>query len=134
MLVNAKPCAIVVIGLGESDLNIDYQDAIMLSSEMNLPIYYIDIMKYKSNLSETDKNYIAFHSLMSYLGMSRNELLRQVEQNNGCNEIYNLIKIYKEELVDIFQTLKRDGNLSKYNMCQAMSSIIEIPKINGKNK
>lgn len=134
VLVNAKPCAIVVIGLGESDLNIDYQDAIMLSSEMNLPIYYIDIMKYKSNLSETDKNYMAFHSLMSYVGMSRNELLQQVEQNNGCNEIYNLIKIYKEELVDIFQTLKRDGNLSKYNMCQAMSSIIEIPKKNGKNK
>lgn len=42
ILVNAKPCGIVVLGLSEKDLNIDYQEAQMHSLEMNLPIYYID--------------------------------------------------------------------------------------------
>lgn len=134
VLVNAKPCGIVVLGLGEKDLNIDYQEAQMLSLEMNLPIHYIDTMQYKTNLSETDKNYIAFHSLMTYLGISREELLQQIEQNNGYTEIYNLINIYKEQLAEVFLTLKREGNLSKDNMCQVMSNIVDVSKINGKSK
>lgn len=76
----------------------------MLSLEMNLPIHYIDTMQYKTNLSEADKNYIAFHSLITYLGISREELLQQIEQNNGYTEIYNLINIYKEQLADVFLT------------------------------
>lgn len=134
VLVNAKPCGIVVLGLGENDLNIDYQEAQMLALEMNLPITYIDIMQYKNDLSEADKNYIAFHSLMSYLGMSREELLQQIEQNNGYTEIYNLINIYKEQLANVFLTLKKEGNLTKDNMCQVMSNIVDITKINGKSK
>lgn len=134
VLVNAKPCGIVVLGLGEKDLNIDYQEAQMLSLEMNLPIHYIDTMQYKTNLSETDKNYIAFHSLMTYLGMSREELLQKIEQNNGYTEIYDLINIYKEQLAEVFLTLKKEGNLSKDNMCQIMSNIIDVSKVNGKNR
>lgn len=134
VLVNAKPCGIVVLGLGEKDLNIDYQEAQTLSLEMNLPIYYVDTMQYKNNLSEADKNYIAFHSLLSYLGISREDLLQQIEQNNGYTEIYNLINIYKEQLAEIFLTLKRDGNLSKDNMCQVMSNIVDVSKINGKSR
>jgi len=134
VLVNAKPCGIVVLGLGETDLNIDYQEAKALSLEMNLPIYYIDTMKYKNDLSEADKNYIAFHSLMSYLGISREKLLQQIEQNNGYSEIYNLINIYKEQLAEVFLALKKEGNLSKDSMCQVMSNIVDITKTNGKSK
>lgn len=134
VLVNAKPCGIVVLGLGEKDLNIDYQEAQMLSLEMNLPIYYIDTMQYKNNLSEADKNYIAFHSLLSYLGISREDLLQQIEQNNGYTEIYNLINTYKEQLAEVFLTLKRYGNLSKDNMCQVMSNIVDVSKISSKSK
>lgn len=134
VLINAKPCGIVVLGLGEKDLNIDYQEAQMLSLKMNLPIYYIDTMKYKNNLSEADKNYIAFHSLMSFLGMSREELLQKIEQNNGYTEIYDLINIYKEQLAEVFLTLKKEGNLSKDNMCQIMSNIVDVSKVNGKNR
>jgi len=134
VLVNAKPCGIVVLGLGEKDLNIDYQEAQTLSLEMNLPIYYVDTMQYKNNLSEADKNYIAFHSLLSYLGISREDFLQQIEQNNGYTEIYNLINIYKEQLAEVFLTLKRNGNLSKDNMCQVMSNIVDVSKINGKSK
>jgi len=134
VLVNAKPCGIVVLGLGENDLNIDYQEARMLALEMNLPIYYVDTMKYKDKLSENDKNYIAFHSLLSYLGISSDELLTQMEQNDGNTEIYDLINIYKEQLADIFLTLKKEGNLSKDNMYQVMCNIIDVSKINGKSK
>lgn len=134
ILVNAKPCGIVVIGLGENDLNIDYQEAKRLSLEMNLPIYYIDTMKYKDKLSDKDKYYIAFHSLLSYLGISREDLSQQIEQNNGYTEIYNLINIYKEQLAEVFLTLKREGNLSKDNMCQVMSNIVDVSKINGKSR
>lgn len=133
VLVNAKPCGIVILGLGEKDLNIDYQEAQMLSLEMNLPLYYIDIMQYKANLSENDKNYIAFHSLMSYLGMSREQLL-QIEQDNNYIEIYELINHYKEQLANAFLTLKREGNLNKDNMCQIVSNILDVSKTNGKNK
>ena len=106
----------------------------MLALEMNLPITYVDTMQYKNDLSETDKIYIAFHSLMSYLGMSREELLQQIEQNNGYTEIYNLINIYKEQLANIFLVLKKEGNLTKDNMCQMMNNIVDVSKINSKSK
>ncbi len=130
VLVNAKPCGIVMIGLGENDLNIDYQEAKMLSLQMNLPLHYIDTMQYKNDLSEVDKYYIAFHSIMSYLGMSRDELANQIEQNNCYTEIDNLINIYKDQLAEIFLTLKKEGNLNKDNMCQIMSNIINVSKVN----
>lgn len=131
ILVNAKPCGIVVIGLGEKDLNIDYRDAKMLSLEMDLPIYYIDTMQYKDKLSDADKNYIAFHSIMSYLGITTNDLSNQ---NSDYSNIYKLIDTYKEQIADAFLTLKTSGNLSKDNMCQLMSNIIDISKSNAKSK
>lgn len=131
ILVNAKPCGIVVLGLGEKDLNIDYQDAKMLSLEMNLPIYYIDTMQYKDKLSDADKNYIAFHSIMSYFGISTSDLL---QQNGDYSNIYELINVYKEQIAEIFLTLKINGNLSKDNMCQLIGDIIDISKTNAKTK
>ena len=131
ILVNAKPCGIVVLGLGEKDLNIDYQDAKMLSLEMNLPIYYIDTMQYKDKLSESDKNYIAFHTIMSYFGISTSDLL---QQSDDYSNIYELINTYKEQIAEIFLTLKTNGNLNKDNMCQLIGNIIDISKTNGKTK
>ena len=131
ILVNAKPCGIVVISLGEKDLNIDYGDAKMLSLEMNLPIYYIDTMQYKDKLSDADKNYIAFHSIMSYLGITTNDLSNQ---NSDYSNIYKLIDTYKEQIADAFLTLKTSGNLNKDNMCQLMSNTIDISKSNNKSK
>ncbi len=131
ILVNAKPCGIVVIGLGEKDLNIDYQDTKMLSLEMNLPIYYVDTMQYKDKLSEEDKNYIAFHSIMSYLGISTTDLL---QQDNDYSNIYELINIHKEQIAEAFLTLKNTNNLNKENMNQIMNNIIDVSKTNGKSK
>ena len=129
----SKPCGIVVIGLGEKDLNIDFQEAQMLSLEMGLPIYYIDTMKYKNDLSEADKYYVAFHLLMSFLGMSREYLAKQIEQTNGHVLIFELINTYKEQLAEAFLTLRKDGKLNKDNMLQMMNDIIDVSKINGKN-
>lgn len=131
ILVNDKPCGIVVLGLGEKDLNIDYHDAKMLSLEMNLPIYYIDTMQYKDKLSESDKNYIAFHTIMSYFGISTSDLL---QQSDNYSNIYELINTYKEQIAEIFLTLKTNGNLNKDNMCQLIGNIIDISKTNGKTK
>ena len=91
-------------------------------------------MQYKNNLSETDKYYIAFHSLMSYLKMTKGELLKQIEQNNDYSVINDLINIYKDQLVEIFLTLKKEGNLNKDNMCQIMSNMIDASKINDKSR
>lgn len=131
ILVNARPCGIVVLGLGEKDLNIDYQDAKMLSLEMNLPMYYIDTMQYKNNLSEADKNYITFHSIMSYLGISTTDLL---QTDIDYAKIYEIINTYKEQIAEVFLTLKKNGNLTKDNMCQIMSNIVDISKTNVKSK
>lgn len=139
ILVNAKPCGIVVLGLGEKNLNIDYQDAKMLSLEMNLPLYYIDTMKYKNKLSDVDKYYIAFHSITSYLGIKIEDLLYSNDDCDIYGYIHRLIENYKEQIANAFLSLKNSGNLNKDNMCQLMSNIMGIPKIdiskiNGKSK
>ena len=103
----------------------------MLSLEMNLPIYYIDTMQYKNNLSEADKNYITFHSIMSYLGISTTDLL---QTDIDYAKIYEIINTYKEQIAEVFLTLKKNGNLTKDNMCQIMSNIVDISKTNVKSK
>ncbi len=123
ILVDSKPCGIVVIGLGEKDLNIDYEDAKQLADKMNLPIHYIDTMQYKNYLSERDKNYIAFHSIMSYYGISREQLIQMVNDNNI--DIYSIVNNYKNQVSEIFLSLKESGNLNKNNMFQLMSQIIK---------
>ena len=123
VLVDSKPCGIVILGLGENDLNIDYQDAKQLAEKMNLPLYYIDTMKYKKELSERDKEYIAFHSIMSYYGMSREQLIQMVNDNNI--NIYSLINDYKNQISEMFLSLKENGNLNKNNMIQLMSQIVQ---------
>lgn len=125
VLVNSKPCGIVILGLGEKNINIDYYDAKMFALEKNLPICYIDLMQYKDNLSENDKNYIAFHSLASYLGLTREELADFPKMDEYINK-------YKEQLTRIFLTLKSEGKLDKNNMCQAMSDIVDFPNNNVK--
>lgn len=125
ILVNAKPCGILVLGLGENDLNIYYEETKKLSLRMNLPIYYIDKMQYNKTLSEKDKEYIAFHSLMSYLGITNPDI---------NTNIYHLIDIYKEDLTNIFIKLKKEGKLNKHNMCQIINNIIDISKLNTKTK
>lgn len=118
-----KPCGIVVIGLGENDLNVDYYDARMLSLEMKLPIYYIDTMDYKNDLSEVDKYYIAFHSLMSFFGMTREELSQKEQE---IMKIENLIDTYKNQISEIFLMLKKSGNLNKENMCRMIKEKLDI--------
>ena len=126
VLVNSKPCGIVILGLGENNINIDYYDAKMFALEKKLPIFYIDLMQYKDNLSENDKNYIAFHSLASYLGLTREELADFPKMDEYINK-------YKEQLTRIFLTLKSEGKLDKNNMCQAMSDIVDFPNNNNNN-
>lgn len=130
VLVNAKPCGIAIIGLGEKDLNIYYQEAIKLSEELNLPIYYIDAMDYKEELSENDKYYIAFHSIVSYLNISPDDLL---DINNDYTELNNVINAYREQITEIFLTLKKSGNLSKENMCKMIEEQTDIKQILGNN-
>ncbi len=125
ILVNAKPCGILVLGLGEGDLNIDYYDTKMLALEMKLPIYYVDTMKYKEELSASDRNYIAFHSVLSYLGITSEELEKKF-LNNDYTDILEIIDKYKEQSVDIFLKLKKEGTLSKDTMNEAMSNIIDV--------
>ena len=125
ILVDSKPCGIAVLGLGENDLNIDYEDANYLAQKMNLPISYIDTMRYKNYLSESDKNYIAFHSIMSYLGLTREQIIKMVQDNENI-EVFKLIDIYKEQLSEIFLHLKNCGNLNKKNMHQIMNNVIDF--------
>ncbi|MBR3523945.1 MAG: hypothetical protein IKN87_04640 [Bacilli bacterium] len=127
--VNSKPCGIVVIGLGENDLNIDYQDTLLLSKNTNLPIYYIDTMKLKDTLSDNDKSYIAFHTLASYYGISSKDFAN-IYKEDKISLIYSLVDRYKETISDIFLKLKENGNLSKENMFEVLNSVIDLSLTN----
>ena len=122
ILTDAKPCGIVIIGLGENDLNIDYNDAVILSENLNIPIYTIDTLNYKNELSEKDKFYITYHAVLSYFDLS-NSNISQLSQDK-FTEIYNLISENKEEISKIFITLKNNNQLNKNNMCLALAEML----------
>lgn len=126
--VNSKPCGIVIIGLGEKDLNIYYEEAQKLAAEMNLPLHYVDTMQYKDNLSDSDKNYIAFHSVVSFFGISNPETLVKMDEIQ-FSEINKLADIYKEQISEIFLSLKKNGNFSRENLVQMMNSVIDRTKL-----
>lgn len=134
ILVNAKPCGILILGLGDYDINIDIESAKLLSERMNLPIQYIDTTKYKDKLSEKDKEYIAFHSLSSYMGMTMYDHIEKSKYNNGFSEFYKTMDQYKEPLSETFLSLKKEGQLNKDNMCQAMNNIVDISLLDSLNK
>ena len=132
VLVDAKPCGILILGFGEKDLNINYNEALLYSQKNGLPLYQIDILDYKDKLSVDDKRYITFHSLMSYFGLDSSIF-------NG-NDVTIGIKITKmveekyEEITNLFLTLKNSGNLNKENMCQALSNIMDMSVINEQSR
>lgn len=128
-LVKAKPSGIMVIGLGENDLNVDYQEAIELSRKMNLPIQFVDTMQYKSELSEIDKYYIAFHSILSFMGMTMDDFIHQ--EDNGIR-IDKIIEMYKDQISEVFKTLKNSNNLNKENMLKSLDKIVDFSLIDEK--
>lgn len=133
VLVSGKPCGIALIGLGENDLNIEYEETQMLAEQMNLQIHYIDTLDYKDTLSESDKYYIAFHSIMSYLGITKEQLVQNNEESISLNNLlYKYIDKYKNQLADTFLTLKKEGRLNKDNMIQSMSNFIDFSELNTK--
>lgn len=130
VLVNSKPCGILIIGLGEENLNVDYEKVLELSKKLNLPLYTVDTLKYKKDLSDNDKEYIAFHSVLSYLGMSYEEYAMLCRDYVNSGEFYNLINCKKEIISQEFMKLKESGNLSKENMINIMHTIIDNYKFN----
>ena len=65
--------------------------------------------------------------MMSYFGISREQLIQMVNDNNV--DIYSIVNNYKNQLSDIFLLLKENGNLNKNNMFQLMNQIIKLEDI-----
>ena len=132
VLVDAKPCGVLILGFGENDLNINYNEALLYSQKNGLPLYQIDMMDYKDKLSVADKRYIAFHSLMSYFGLN-SSIFNGNDATIGTN-ISKLVEEKYEDITNLFLTLKSNGNLSKENMCQALSNIMDMSVINEQSR
>ena len=128
VIVKGRPCGILVLGLGENDINIDYADAQELASKMNLPLSYIDTMNYKSELSEMDKYYISFHAVASYLGITANDLSNMTIANENSS-FYRMVDSYKEQIAEMYLTLRRDRKLNKENMCQMIDESLDIKQV-----
>lgn len=125
ILVSSKPCGILVIGLGEGDINIYYNQAEHLSLEKGLPMQSLDVMRYQDHLSEADKYYIAFHSMASYLGYSPTDFYSTyARDNHRFDALYRSIETYKDRIADVFLSMKKSGILSKKNMCEALGQIV----------
>ena len=135
--VDSKPCGIIIIGFGEKDLNIDYEDIITLANKLKLPISTIDIMDYKTELSEADKEYIAYHCILSYMDISAkmmNKLPQTDEESKLFTLILTLIDEYKDEIAQKFIELKTLGTLNRESMFQSLANIIDISKTNALKK
>lgn len=128
--VSSKPCGIVMIGLGENDLNIAYENTVKLADELNLPLYKIDAMDYKDELSELDIEYIAYHCILSYMGID-DETMSQLIAKNEASNIITFIENNKESVSQKFMELKKQGTLTKENMFLSLTDIIYISKNNG---
>ncbi len=120
ILINAKPCGIAILGLGEGEINTNYQNAKALAEDMNLPITEIDLMQYKNELSENDKIYLAYHAISSSLESSKLDL---TEPDNSM-KIYKITDKYKDSIAKIFLELKTNGELNKANLSQAIKNLI----------
>lgn len=122
VLTDTKPCGVVIIGLGENNINIDYEDAVILSEKLNIPIYTIDTLNYKNELSERDKFYIAYHAVLSYFNLS-SSYISQLPQDK-YNEIHNIIVENQEEISKLFIILKNSNELNKNNMYLGLEQIL----------
>lgn len=123
VLVNAKPCGLLIIGCGEKDLNIFYETAKILSENLGLPLKEIDITDYKEELSDVDKDYIARHCILSYKGITEEEYGYLII-NKEDGEIEELIRKHKDSIVRKFLELKKAGTLNKKIMCAEIANII----------
>lgn len=124
VLVRGKPCGIVIIGLGEKDLNIDYENAKALSEYLNLPLYSIDLMSLKNEITDKDKMYVAFHSILTYYGISSSVISNIAKTNVDLSNLYSIMEQKKDEIFNIFIQLKTSNNLSKENMNLMMSNLL----------
>lgn len=124
VLVNGMPCGIVIIGLGENDLNIDYENAKALSECLNLPLYSIDLMSLKNEITDKDKMYVAFHSILSYYGISSSEISNIAKSNVDLSNIYSIIEKEKDNIFNMFIQLKSSNKLNKENMNLMMSNLL----------
>lgn len=123
VLVSSKPCGILIIGLGEKDLNSDYEDVITLSNILNLPIYELDTLNYKNELSEQDKYYISYHSILTYFNITPLDISQMI-RNDSINYLSKLITEKKEEISKIFLELKNSNQLNRENMIGALHQIL----------
>lgn len=127
VIVSSKPNGMMIIGFGEKDLNIDYDETLIIANELNLPLYEIDILDYKDSLSAKDKEYIAYHCVLSYMNID-SKTMNELVLNGEYREIFSLINENKEIISNKFLELKKSGILNKENMRQALEEIIEKGK------
>ncbi len=123
-----KPCGILMIGFEEDDLCIYKNEIEKISHDLGIPIYKINLLDYKEELSEEDKYYIAFNCICAYLGIT-SENFEVFSDAEKIVYIENLVKKNKEFVSSIFLQLKRNGTLNKDNMFLALSNILNTSEI-----
>lgn len=134
LIKESKPCGIVVLGLGENDLNIYDSEACMLAQRMNLPIYHVDELKYKKELSDSNKKYISFHSITRWWQHYVYSIDVTQPMVLPIEKIYELVDIYKDQIAKVFLYLKSNGNLNKETMSLMLDNIIDVSLITNKSK
>lgn len=122
ILIDSMPCGICTIGFGEGDLNVDYNSVIELSKKTNLPIYNINVLDYKKELSNNDKEYLAYHAILSYLNINRSDILPMNEENQKY--LYQLIDNNKETISNAFMKLRMNGIVNKENMLEELRPLL----------
>lgn len=125
VLVNSKPCGILIIGLGEKELNVEYEDAIELSKRFNIPLYTIDTMEYRNELSERDKFYIAYNFTLLFFNLKSSNISVELD-----NQIMKIAKEHQEEIVKTYVSLKNNNILDKEVICEQLKGILSVYNIN----
>ena len=130
---NTKPSALYIMGYGENDINVDYDEIYALAKKLNLPVIEIDMSIYREKknlepLGKDAKEYIAYHTILSFYGLNHYDYAKFEESETKI--FNNLIETFKDEICSSYIKLKNRNELSKKKMHTEFEKMLQKHNMN----
>ena len=126
VLIKGDPDGMAIIGVGEGDLNIYYDETQRFAKSLNLPVREVDITEDAAlEFTEKNKEYLAYHTILSSMDMDGSKLTRilNTDEDFLSREVYSRIRKYKDDIYQLYKSLKENGTYSKEKMLEGYAEI-----------